>query len=195
MADSTAIAIVSVSVAGLAAIVGPAITALATGRGQRRQFEHELALHDRDELRERLERVAEILDELARIAGKQLYELELHGPAPERMDEAIAARRKLAEANGPLARLGLHLDREGAIVTAAQDSVIDFAEVIDTVALQIAMGGYQEGFSLDTMYERHEAGQAAVLRFLDAAQEAMARRRRRRRLPGRLDRRKLPPAT
>jgi hypothetical protein len=66
VADANLVAIVGIGAGALVALGGPAITARATTRGQRRLFAHQRHLDDRRELRSLLDQTIETIAEVER---------------------------------------------------------------------------------------------------------------------------------
>ena len=132
MADTTAITIASVAIAGVA---GPAITAWATTHAQRRRFDHELEVRDTGELRSLLDEAVEHLNAVERLLFQLERDFRFKGvtdwPA---FEQPLSDFR---DANGALnrirAQLAIRLTEESAVYTALFAAIkvsIKVAEVI-----------------------------------------------------------------
>jgi hypothetical protein len=108
-----------------------------------------------------------------------LYELQRQGQTAEGLfDRVLQDLGEIPDANRTIARLGLRLDRQGEVIDAARASLVAFCDIIQAVGERAAVD--EQGEDFEELLELHEAGQAAGLRFLDAAQRVMAPKRRRR---------------
>lgn len=102
MGDTTVISVVAIVVAGIG---GPAITSMATTRGQRRKFGHERALHDIDEVRRLLDETGAALNEVIRHCagvGSLIHQLGIGRAAGAVLDEL---EEKIEEFEATSARL------------------------------------------------------------------------------------------
>lgn len=170
MADTTAITIVSVVTAG---VIGPGLTALATGRGQRRRFKHERFLHDRDDLRARFDDVATELDALGRDVRIVFNELVSNGPTSHQLSKFLhSGFSQFRRTNHAVARLSLRLDAEGEPVQRAIGSCAMFLRVLELTKAQVAVPDFRQ-FDSHELAVTLETAERGAVRFLAAGREVL----------------------
>lgn len=167
MADTTAITITAVVVAG---VVGPAITAMATGRGQKRLFRHERQLRDREDLRAQIDHLAGELNAMARAVSRAHSTFTQVGPASEVLVEPVVeAYRRMHDTNVATARVGLRLDLGTPPLSTARAAAEGFGRVLDTIDLARAIHRLPQDFSAGALTDQLEQGRSDLLRFIDEA--------------------------
>jgi hypothetical protein len=188
MADSTAIAITSLIVTGVATVTAPAIAAWLQNTRERERAAHEERVADVRELRGLLDETAEALDRLnGQLRGPTGLLILQTPPWPgEDVAEALTpvwdTRDRVARL---AARLAIRLGRDAAAVRALDDVQAVADDIGRLVGVSTTAGGWMseapdrlEPITQEDAFARikrlHDSGTDAADRFVDEAQKIAA---------------------
>ena len=176
MADTTAIAIVSILAGTTAAVLGPAISARATRRQQRELFEHQRRMRDQDEAQRRFDAVAEAIEAAGSAVNGPYTMLQREGPLAEELAAAISfASQKIRELHFAIARLSLHIHFDAPSLEAARASADLLDEFCHRLDRAMATGKRPDGTWIQEAGELGEQAIKANQRFLREAQAEITR--------------------
>jgi hypothetical protein len=171
VAEANLVAIVGVGAGAVVALAGPAITARATSRGQRRLFAHQRHLDDRRELRSLLDRTIESISEvehtlgalhLAYVAGE--YAGVLEGPLG-RAGEAVRRLELLC------VRVAIRLGEEDPAYRACEEVRTHAEAVVSAIDRHLTLPDVYPEPSSRALQEEIDGIREATSRFAAAAKE------------------------
>jgi hypothetical protein len=182
VADSTAIAIVSVSVAGAATVAAPWVAAVHEAKRQAQRFDHERRVRDVDELRALLDSAADLLDHLsytvADLTGSAL--VASVGEAREAWTRFINERRDVLRHR---ARVAIRLGTESKVTKEFDLAVEMLSKISREISTKLTGASIQGRGSHEKLPQetvQHIFGRVPPLRnkyelavsgFIDAAQQ------------------------
>ncbi len=169
MDDSTVIALAGVNTGGVVALFGPRFTAQANFRGER-------TLRDRDELRSRLDPVAETIDAAGRALDAAYRMLQEGGSAAAGLAGALrTASEAIRDLHFATARLSLHLDYDAAATQAARDCGDFLDELHKLLDVFVSAGRQLDANTRRAVKRLADQSLEANQRFLREAQAEIAR--------------------
>ena len=150
MTDSTIVAVVAIVTTGIVTgIAGPAITALATSRGQKRKFHQERFLRDSDEIRRHLDSTLGALDSLVRCLtglGSLVTSLGIGAASSQLLDEL---EREAESFNQRLARLTIRVGPDTELIRICDQLIEAVHEVQAELVLISGLGHVLDDDQLD----------------------------------------------
>lgn len=189
MADSTAIAITSLVVTGVATVAAPTISARLQNKRERERAAHEERSADKSELRSLLDETAEALDQLQQDLRGSTGILIVKAPPPWPDDEVQEALTRVWDTRDRVARLAarlaIRLGRDAAAVRALDDVRAVADDIGRLVGVSTTAGGWmseapdrlepiEEADAFARIKRLHDSVTDAADRFVDEAQKIAA---------------------
>lgn len=169
----------AIVVTGAVGLGAPIVSQFFESKREKRRFDHERDLRDRDSLRVRLDAVAEAIDTAWRTTSAAEGILATQGPdgadLPKRVVDAFQA---IHDANLANAKLGLWIARDEGTGKAATECIGALDYIVCAIDVQKALQRYTDNFSYGDLNEHRQVAQDASRRYVAGALDEYGMRRK-----------------